>query len=90
MKFGNMPVISYEGDPIQYKDMYLIVVEAFEQAWYSGLYVISMFALAFHLYHGFQSGFQRLNMLSPNCHLETTHGSAKSSSASAFFRVLKM
>lgn len=42
------------------KDLYKIVVEAFGQLWYVILYVISMIALGFHLYHGFQSGFQTL------------------------------
>ena len=42
------------------KDLYMIVVEAFSQLWYVILYVLSMIALGFHLYHGFQSGFQSL------------------------------
>jgi succinate dehydrogenase / fumarate reductase cytochrome b subunit len=58
MKFGSIPVIMYDGSDIAYKDMYKIVVEAFTQAWYVALYVISMIALAFHLFHGFQSAFQ--------------------------------
>ena len=58
MKFGSIPVIMYDGSDIAYKDMYKIVVEAFSQAWYVVLYVISMIALAFHLFHGFQSAFQ--------------------------------
>jgi succinate dehydrogenase / fumarate reductase cytochrome b subunit len=58
MKFGSIPVITYDGSDIAYKDMYKIVVEAFTQAWYVALYVISMIALAFHLFHGFQSAFQ--------------------------------
>ena len=58
MKFGTMPVIQYDGSDIDYKDMYKIVAEAFSQAWYVSLYVICMFALAFHLFHGFQSAFQ--------------------------------
>ncbi|MEX1190130.1 MAG: succinate dehydrogenase cytochrome b subunit [Bacteroidia bacterium] len=62
MKFGNMPTISYSGDPIEYKDMYTVVAEAFSQTWYSILYVISMFALGFHLVHGFQSGFQTIGL----------------------------
>ena len=62
MKFGSMPSTSYDGDPIQYKDMYTVVVEAFQQVWYTALYVVSMFALAFHLYHGFQSGFQSIGL----------------------------
>ena len=40
------------------KDLYLVVKEAFKQEWYVILYVLSMIALGFHLYHGFQSGFQ--------------------------------
>ena len=58
MKFGSIPLINYDGSEITYKDMYKIVVEAFTQAWYVVLYVICMIALAFHLFHGFQSAFQ--------------------------------
>ena len=58
MKFGSIPLINYDGSEIAYKDMYKIVVEAFTQAWYVALYVICMIALAFHLFHGFQSAFQ--------------------------------
>jgi succinate dehydrogenase / fumarate reductase cytochrome b subunit len=60
MKFGSMPVVSYEGE--EYKDMYTVVIEAFKQPWYAALYVVSMFALAFHLFHGFSSGFQSLGI----------------------------
>ncbi len=42
------------------KDLYKVVLEAFSQLWYVALYVLSMIALAFHLYHGFQSGFQTI------------------------------
>ena len=42
------------------KDLYQIVTEAFQQWWYVALYVLSMIAMGFHLYHGFQSGFQTL------------------------------
>jgi succinate dehydrogenase / fumarate reductase cytochrome b subunit len=62
MKFGTMPVISYAGNPQEYKDMYTVVVAAFGQLWYVALYVVSMFAIAFHLYHGFQSGFQTIGL----------------------------
>lgn len=60
MKFGSMPVTSIDGE--EYKDMYSVVVAAFEQPWYAALYVISMFAIGFHLYHGFESGFQSLGI----------------------------
>jgi succinate dehydrogenase / fumarate reductase, cytochrome b subunit len=62
MKFGTMPTISYEGNSMEYKDMYTVVAEAFSQTWYSLLYVVSMFALGFHLVHGFQSGFQTIGL----------------------------
>jgi succinate dehydrogenase / fumarate reductase, cytochrome b subunit len=42
------------------KDLYKVVVESFGQLWYVILYVLSMIAMGFHLYHGFQSGFQTL------------------------------
>lgn len=42
------------------KDLYKIVNESFHQWWYVLIYVISMIAMGFHLYHGFQSGFQTL------------------------------
>jgi succinate dehydrogenase / fumarate reductase cytochrome b subunit len=62
MKFGSMPTIQYDGSDLFYKDMYSVVAEAFSQTWYVALYVVSMFAIAFHLYHGFQSGFQTLGL----------------------------
>jgi succinate dehydrogenase / fumarate reductase, cytochrome b subunit len=41
------------------RDLYKEVAEDFkEELWIVILYVFSMFALAFHLYHGFQSAFQ--------------------------------
>lgn len=42
------------------KDLYLVVMDLFKIWWYVALYVISMIAMGFHLYHGFQSGFQTL------------------------------
>lgn len=40
----------------------MIVKEAFEQGWYSALYVVSVVFLGFHLNHGFQSAFQTLGL----------------------------
>lgn len=42
------------------KDLYYIVMQLFKEWWYVALYVVSMIAMGFHLYHGFQSGFQTL------------------------------
>ena len=57
------PVQMIEG--VEYKNLYLMVVQAFQEAWMVGLYVISMAAIAFHLNHGFQSAFQTLGMNHP-------------------------
>lgn len=44
------------------RDLFAVVNAAFGQLWYVALYVVSMFALAFHLLHGFQSAFQTLGI----------------------------
>jgi succinate dehydrogenase / fumarate reductase cytochrome b subunit len=45
------------------KDLYREVAEEFKTEWWLvALYVISMAALAFHLYHGFASAFQTLGL----------------------------
>lgn len=61
MKFGHIPVVTYEGFG-EFKDLYTVVDVAFTQWWYVALYVFSMAALAFHLSHGFQSAFQTLGL----------------------------
>ncbi len=43
--------------------MYDLCKNAFENPWYSGFYVVSMVLLAFHLAHGFYSGFQTLGLI---------------------------
>jgi succinate dehydrogenase / fumarate reductase cytochrome b subunit len=58
-KFGVVP----EVDGL--KDLYTITVTAFEQWWYTLLYVVSMLAMGFHLSHGFQSSFQSLGLSHP-------------------------
>lgn len=47
------------------KDLYTLTTVAFEQLWYVILYVVCMLALAYHLYHGIQSGFQTLGLSHP-------------------------
>lgn len=59
-KFGNIPFATYDGE--SYKNVYLIVSEAFSQIWYVAIYVICMGFLAFHLSHGFSSAFQTLGL----------------------------
>ncbi len=47
------------------KDLYQIVMEAYQVWWVTLFYVISMVVLAFHLWHGFASGFQSLGLNHP-------------------------
>jgi succinate dehydrogenase / fumarate reductase, cytochrome b subunit len=60
MHWGGIPTANYDGE--EFKDLYSIVALAFDELWYVILYVICMVALAFHLWHGFASGFQTLGL----------------------------
>lgn len=60
MKFGSIPYTNCGGT--EYKDLYTIVKASFEQWWYVLIYLVSLGALSFHLWHGFQSGFQSLGL----------------------------
>lgn len=44
------------------KDLYSVVAAAFKNPLYVLFYIISLAALAFHLFHGFQSAFQTLGL----------------------------
>ncbi len=60
MHFGSVPL-----DANGNKDLYTITMAAFENPFYSLLYVICMIALGFHLSHGIQSAFQTLGLNHP-------------------------
>lgn len=62
MHFGAVSTVTYPESNEEYKDLFTVVQAAFSQSWYVALYVLSMIALSFHLYHGFQSGFQSLGI----------------------------
>ncbi len=64
MKFGDVPLVQYEGTD-EIKNLYAIVVDAFESPLYSAFYVFSMLFLALHLFHGFQSTSQTLGFRHP-------------------------
>lgn len=55
------------GDPstmaIKGYSMYDLTIDSFKQLWIVVLYVIAMILLAFHLNHGFQSGFRSLGLI---------------------------
>jgi succinate dehydrogenase / fumarate reductase, cytochrome b subunit len=63
-KFGSsMAMVDYGDGEI--KDLYSVVANTFKDPLYALFYVFSMLALSYHLYHGFQSGFQTLGINHP-------------------------
>lgn len=59
--YGNvLPIMEIDGEI--YKNLYAVVATSFVVWWYSLFYVLAMFAVGFHLWHGFQSGFQTLGL----------------------------
>jgi len=61
-KFGEVPDILYPGAEKSLPDAYRVVSEAYSNPIYAMFYVLSMIAVGFHLYHGFQSAFQTLGL----------------------------
>lgn len=47
------------------RDLHEAVMVSFQEPWIVIVYVISMIAIAFHLVHGFQSGFQSIGLNHP-------------------------
>jgi len=63
-----LPMITYtleNNEKVTVKDMYKEVNAEFHEPVVVGIYVLSMIALGFHLYHGFQSAFQTLGLRHP-------------------------
>jgi succinate dehydrogenase / fumarate reductase, cytochrome b subunit len=60
MHWGDVPLVNYGGE--EYKDLYSVVLIAFQQLWMVALYVVAMAFLGFHLSHGFASAFQTLGL----------------------------
>mgnify|MGYP001178435105 FL=1 len=60
-KFGEV-LMTEDSNGHEIKDMYTIVITAFQQGWYSSIYVIAMILLGSHLNHGFQSAFQSIGL----------------------------
>lgn len=59
-RFGGLDPIVV--DNVEYDNLYIRVVQSFQVWWYVLIYVLAMIALAYHLIHGFQSGFQTLGL----------------------------
>jgi succinate dehydrogenase / fumarate reductase cytochrome b subunit len=60
MHFGAMPMKTYQDHEV--KDLYTVVAAAFHEWWYVAGYCLAMAAIAFHLWHGFESAFQTLGL----------------------------
>jgi len=61
MKLGNTEMIAYDGgEPV--KDLYTLVSAAYTNPLFVIGYVLAMVAIAFHLFHGFESAFQTLGL----------------------------
>lgn len=56
LKFGEVYNVTYDG--VVMRDLYRLTFEKFSTLPYVGFYVLSMFAMAVHLSHGFWSAFQ--------------------------------
>ena len=69
MHFGEVAMIDYDGESV--KDLYTVVAAFFNpemNRWALpaiGLYLLGQFALGFHLWHGFSSGFQSIGLRHP-------------------------
>ncbi len=62
---GNKVVLNGKEVAPAMKDLHQVVIDSFKQPWIVIIYVLSMFALAFHLTHGFASAFQTLGVHHP-------------------------
>ena len=69
MHFGEVAMVNYDG--VMVKDLYTVVAAFFNPELNSfalpaiGLYLLGQFALGFHLWHGFSSGFQSVGLRHP-------------------------
>lgn len=69
MHFGEVAMVDYDG--VMVKDLYTVVAAFFNPELNSfalpaiGLYLLGQFALGFHLWHGFSSGFQSVGLRHP-------------------------
>ena len=57
---GNQPIMEIDG--MAYKNLYALVATTLSVWWFSALYLIGTLSVGFHLWHGFQSGFQTLGL----------------------------
>lgn len=59
-RFGGLEERTYPGGT--YANLYIRMIEAFQNPWIVGLYVLGCISLAWHLIHGFQSSFRTFGL----------------------------
>ena len=59
-RFGGLEERTYPGGT--YANLYIKMIEAFQNPWIVGLYVLGCISLAWHLIHGFQSSFRTFGL----------------------------
>lgn len=62
MKWGQLPTVQYAGMDHEIYNLFWRVNIVFQQPWIVIVYLLGVIALAFHLWHGFQSAFQTLGI----------------------------
>jgi succinate dehydrogenase / fumarate reductase cytochrome b subunit len=62
-EFENSITTENNVEIVRVKDLHARVAQSFSNIWYVIIYVIAMFAVSFHLLHGFQSAFQTLGWI---------------------------
>jgi succinate dehydrogenase / fumarate reductase cytochrome b subunit len=60
MKLGALPMVEYDGESMS--DLYGIVSETYQNLGFVIFYVVCMYFVGAHLWHGFQSAFQTLGI----------------------------
>ena len=60
MKLDALQYVEYDGESV--KNLYLLVKEAYTDLGFVIFYVLSMYVVGLHLWHGFQSSFQTLGL----------------------------
>ncbi|MBK6932628.1 MAG: succinate dehydrogenase cytochrome b subunit [Saprospirales bacterium] len=62
MHWGTLVYVEYDTYPHAVKDLYALVAASYENLGFVVFYVISMFVVGYHLWHGFWSAFQTLGL----------------------------
>jgi succinate dehydrogenase / fumarate reductase cytochrome b subunit len=61
-RFGGLEEVNYPDSQVTYHNLYASMLHVFQNIWIVVLYVLACISLAWHLIHGFQSGFRTLGL----------------------------